>query len=311
MNPRVAPGPAAFALMVLLCAIWGFQQVAIKVAGTAVSPLLQVGLRSGLAAVLVYLWMRLRGQSLVGRDGSFRPGLLAGALFALEFICIFVGLGYTSASRMVVFLYTAPCFTVLGLHLFVPGEKIGWRQGAGVLLAFLGIAFAFGEGSGAASTMPQRWIGDLLGLLAAIFWAATIVVVRGSPLARISAAKVLLYQLAVSAVVALPLSWLAGEEGLKGELTPAVLLALLYLGVVVAFASYLAWFWLLTKYLASRLMVFAFLTPLFGVAFGVLLLSEPMSLLFGLAATLVVAGIVLVNAPASKTPTPRPPLRRG
>ena len=298
MNERIAPGPAAFALMVLLCAVWGFQQVAIKVAGAGVSPLLQVSLRSAIAAVLVFAWMRLRGQPLAGRDGSLKPGLLAGVLFALEFICIFVGLGYTSASRMVVFLYTAPCFTVLGLHLFVPGERIGWRHGAGVLLAFLGIAVAFGEGAGGA--MPQRWIGDLLGLLAAIFWAATIVVVRGSPLARISAAKVLLYQLAVSAVVALPLSLLAGEEGVRGELTPAVLLALLYLGVVVAFASYLAWFWLLTKYLASRLMVFAFLTPLFGVAFGVLLLGDPMSLAFALAAALVVAGIVLVNAPARK-----------
>ena len=300
MNARLAPGPAAFALMVLLCAIWGFQQVAIKIASAGIGPLLQVGLRSAIAAVLVFLWMRLRGQPLAARDGSFKPGLLAGALFALEFICIFVGLGYTSASRMVVFLYTAPCFTVLGLHLFVPGERIGWRQGAGVLLAFLGIAVAFGEGSGVAANLPQRWLGDLLGLLAAIFWAATIVVIRGSSLARVSAAKVLLYQLAVSAVVALPLSLLAGEEGIRGELTPAVLLALLYLGVVVAFASYLAWFWLLTKYLASRLMVFAFLTPLFGVAFGVLLLGEPMSLLFGLAAALVVAGIVLVNAPARK-----------
>jgi drug/metabolite transporter (DMT)-like permease len=304
MNARLPPGPAAFALMVLLCAIWGFQQVAIKVAGTAVSPLLQVGLRSAVAAVLVYLWMRLRGQPLAERDGSLKPGLWAGALFALEFISIFVGLSYTSASRMVVFLYTAPCFTVLGLHLFVPGERIGWRHGAGVLLAFLGIAVAFGEGGGAVANLPQRWLGDLLGILAAIFWAATIVVVRATPLARVSAAKVLLYQLAVSAAVALPLSPLAGEEGIKGELTVQVLLALAYLGVVVAFASYLAWFWLLTKYLASRLMVFAFLTPLFGVAFGVTLLGEPMSLTFALAAALVVAGIVLVNAPARRPTAP-------
>jgi len=300
VNPRSAPGPAAFALMVLLCAVWGFQQVAIKVASAGVSPLLQVGLRSAIAAVLVFLWMRLRGQPLADRDASFRPGLLAGALFALEFICIFVGLGYTSASRMVVFLYTAPCFTVLGLHLFVAGERIGWRHGAGVLLAFAGIAVAFGEGWDATA---QHWIGDLLGLLAAIFWAATIVAIRASALARVSAAKVLLYQLAVSAAVALPLSWLAGEEGIRGglaALTPTVLLALLYLAVIVAFASYLAWFWLLTKYLANRLMVFSFLTPLFGVAFGVMLLGERMSLLFGLAAALVVAGIVLVNVPAKK-----------
>jgi len=304
MNARLAPGPAAFALMVLLCAIWGFQQVAIKVAAAGVGPLLQVGLRSAIAAVLVWLWMRLRGQPLVAQDGSFRPGLLVGALFALEFICIFVGLNYTGASRMVVFLYTAPCFTVLGLHLFVPGEKIGWRHAGGVLLAFIGIAVAFGEGAGASAKLPQRWIGDLLGVLAAIFWAATIVAIRTTPLARISAAKVLLYQLVVSAAIALPLSWLAGEDGLRGELTPQVLAALLYLGVVVAFASYLAWFWLLTKYLASRLMVFAFLTPLFGVAFGVLLLGEPMSLRFALAAALVVAGIVLVNAPARRPTAP-------
>lgn len=303
MNTRLAPGPTAFALMVLLCAIWGFQQVAIKVAATGVSPLLQMGLRSAIAAALVFLWMRLRGQRLAARDGSFAPGLIAGTLFAFEFVGIFVGLGYTSASRMVVFLYTAPCITVLGLHLFVAGERIGWRQGAGVLLAFAGVAVAFGEGLGSPGA-ERRWIGDLLGVAAAVFWAATVVVIRGSSLARISAAKVLLYQLAVSAAIALPLSWLAGEEGLKGglaALTPAVLLALLYLGVVVAFASYLAWFWLLTKYLASRLMVFSFLTPLFGVAFGVMLLGERMSVLFGVAAALVVGGIILVNAPARRS----------
>lgn len=301
MNERIAPGPAAFALMVLLCAIWGMQQVAIKFTLPGISPVLQVGLRSAGAAVLVFVWARLRGLDLFAADATLRPGIAAGTLFALEFVCIYAGLQYTAASRMVVFLYTAPCFTVLGLHWFVPGERIGPRHGFGIALAFGGIMLAFAEGMGRAATadFPRMWIGDLLGVAAAILWAATTVMVRASSLARIGAAKVLLYQLTISAAIALPASLLMGEPGITAP-TAGVLLALAYQTVAVAFVSYLAWFWLLTRYLASRLMVFSFLTPLFGVLFGVLLLGERMSAPFGLAALLVVAGIVLVNAPARR-----------
>lgn len=295
MNDRLAPGPAAFALMVLLCAIWGMQQVAIKLALPGVSPVLQAGLRSAGAALLVLLFARLRGLSLFTSDGSSRPGLLAGILFALEFACIYAGLEYTGASRMVVFLYTAPCLTVLGLHWFVPGERIGPRHGVGVALAFAGIFLAFADGMGRAAT-ADYWIGDALGILAAVFWAATTVLIRATGLARVSAAKVLFYQLTVSAVIVLPLSFLMGEPGITAPTMPVVL-ALAYQIVIVAFVSYLTWFWLLTKYLASRLMVFSFLTPLFGVALGVALLGERMSAQFGLAASMVVAGIVLVNVP--------------
>ncbi|MBU1235472.1 MAG: DMT family transporter [Gammaproteobacteria bacterium] len=288
--------------MVLLCAIWGMQQVAIKLALAGISPLLQVGLRSVVAAVLVFGWARARDISLFPADGTMRPGLLAGLLFALEFICIYAGLEYTNASRMIVFLYTAPCFTVLGLHWFVAGERIGVRHGFGVALAFAGIVLAFAEGMWRPATadFSATWIGDLLGVLAAILWAATTVVIRATGLARISATRVLLYQLVVSAAIVLPLSFLMGEPGITAP-TPTVLLAMAYQAVIVAFASYLAWFWLLTKFLASRLMVFSFLTPLFGVLFGVVLLGERLSAQFGLAALLVVAGIVLVNAPGRRT----------
>jgi drug/metabolite transporter (DMT)-like permease len=298
MTDRVAPGAAAFVIMVVLCAIWGLQQVAIKLTLAGISPILQVGLRSAIAAVLVFGWARVRGIALFPADGSLRPGLLAGTLFALEFVCIYAGLEHTNASRMVVFLYTAPCFTVLGLHWFVPGERIGLRHGFGVALAFGGIVLAFAEGMSRLTT-ADFWLGDLLGVLAAILWAATTVVIRASGLARIDAARVLLYQLAVSAVIVLPLSFLMGEPGITAP-TPSVLLGFAYQVIIVAFASYLTWFWLLTKFLASRLMVFSFLTPLFGVAFGVVLLDEHMSAQFGLAALLVVAGIVLVNAPARR-----------
>jgi len=296
MHERTPPGIAAFVLMIVLCATWGFQQVTIKVASQGISPVLQSGLRSAIAVLLLVVWARWRGIALTQADGTLRPGLLAGFLFGLEFVFIYLGLSYTTASRLIVALYTAPCFTVLGLHCFVADEQIRRRQLAGVLLAFIGIVFGFAGDSGAAS---DAWVGDLLGLLAAIGWAATTVLIRATRLAAISASKVLFYQLAVSAALLLPLSPLIGESGVS-QLNLPVVLALAYQGVIVAFASYLAWFWLLTRYLTTRLSVFSFLTPLFGVAFGVLLLNERLTPSFIVAVACVTSGIVLVNLPAPR-----------
>ena len=265
-----------------------------KFATAEVSPVMQAALRSGLGALLVFAWARWRGIALREPDGSAWPGLLAGLLFGLEFIFIFVGVDLTTVSRMVVFLYTAPCFTVLGLHFFVPGERMGWRQWAGVLLAFAGLVLAFGDKASGGNPL-----GDFFGVLAALFWAATTVLIRATSLARVTATKVLLYQLVVSAAIMFPLSWMLGEKGIVALSAPTVW-SLAYQIIVVAFASYLAWFWLLTRYLAGRLLVFSFLTPLFGVWFGMMLMNDRPSLHFILAAAMVVGGIVLVNMPARK-----------
>jgi drug/metabolite transporter (DMT)-like permease len=294
--PERKPADAlAVSMMVVLCMCWGFQQITIKIAAAGISPIMQAGLRSIIATVLLLAWAQLRRIPLFGRDGTLAGGLAAGVLFAGEFVFIYAGLAYTAASRMVVFLYLAPCLTALGLQWFVPGERLNASQWTGVALAFLGVALAFADGfsTAAGSTL----IGDAFGVLAAALWAATTVLVRSTRLTSASAAKTLFYQLGISALV-LPLaSIVAGEPGLIA-LTPKVVASLAYQAVIVAFASYLAWFWLLTRYLAGRLAVFSFLTPLFGVAFGVIFLSEALSAAFLGAALLVGAGIALVNRPA-------------
>jgi drug/metabolite transporter (DMT)-like permease len=281
----------AYVLMVLLTALWGFQQVAIKLAAADVSLVMQAALRSIAATALLLAWARLRGIALFERDGSLRPGMLAGLLFGGEFVFIYAGLEYTNASRMIVFVYTTPPLTAFLLHFFVPGERLRAVQWAGVLLAFAGLALAFADGF----LVPgHTYIGDLCGVVAALLWASTTVVIRATRLARASATKTLFYQLGVSALM-LPLaSLLMGEKGIVA-LTPLAVASLAYQAVIVAFASYLAWFWLLTRYLAARLSVLSFLTPMFGVLFGVLFLSEPLTGSFAAAALLVGAGIVLVN----------------
>ncbi len=293
MTPTRLPLDArAYATLLACTMLWGLQQVVIKVTLPSVSPLAQAAIRSLLAAVLLLGWARWRGIGLFGRDGTLPAGLLAGVLFAAEFCFIYGGLAHTTASRMVVFVYLAPVLTALGLALVVPGERLAPLQWSGVLLAFAGLVAAFADslGAGGRGTL----LGDAFGVIAAALWAATTVLIRGSRLAGVSAEKTLFYQLTVSAAL-LPLAaWAVGEPGVV-RLDALAVGSLLFQGVVIAFASYLAWFWLLTRYYAGRLAVFSFLAPLFGVAFGVLLLGEPMSPTFAFAALLVGAGIGLVN----------------
>jgi drug/metabolite transporter (DMT)-like permease len=291
MPERQPAGLKAFALMIFLCFLWGINQVMAKLAAPDMSLVLQAAMRSLIALIMLFGWMRYRSMPLFARDGTLWAGLLAGVLFAGEFLFIFSGLAHTTASRLLVFIYLAPCLTALGLHWFVPGEKLRPTQWAGIFVAFAGIVVAFQEGFSAGG---GTLLGDTLGLIAAVFWAATTVVVRATKLTSVSAGKTLFYQLGVSSLLLFPASWMIGEPGLI-KLTPMLVTSLFYQGVIVAFASYLAWFWLLTRYLASRLLVFSFFTPLFGVLAGVIILHEPYSALFGLSVLLVGAGIFLVN----------------
>ncbi len=281
----------AYAAMLLLAALWGFQQAAIKLVAADISLVMQAAMRSALASVLVLGWAFYRGIPLFARDGTLLAGIAAGLLFGAEFAFIYGGLAHTNVSRMTVFVYLAPPLTALGLHFFVRGERLAPLQWLGVAAAFAGLVLAFSDG---LSSERSTWLGDLCGLLAAALWAATTLLIRMTRLASAEPAKTLLYQLAVSAAFLLPASILMGEAGVVA-LTPLAVASLVYQTVAVAFASYLAWFWLLSRYLAARLSVMSFLTPLFGVLSGVLFLSESLTARFAFAALAIGAGIVLVN----------------
>lgn len=279
--------------MVVLCVLWGLQQVAIKACAELMNPTLQVGLRSFIAAILVAILMIVRKESLSLRDGTFRPGLLVGILFGGEFLVVSTGLNYTTAGHMAVFLYTAPVFTVLGLHWVVKEERMNRLQWIGVGIAFAGIAMAF-SGSLFVPGGTKLLIGDAFGTLGGILWAATTLLIRGTQLSETPPSKTLLYQLAGAGLMLIPYAWWKGQTDTI-QWTTGLTMNLVFQTLVVAFASYLFWFFLLTKYLASRLSVFSFLTPLFGVSFGVLFLKEPLDWRFVCGAVLVLTGIMVVN----------------
>jgi drug/metabolite transporter (DMT)-like permease len=279
---------------VALCLTWGFNQVAIKLAIHDIPPLVQSAARSVIAALLVGAWTQLRGIPLFKRDGTLLAGIVAGTLFAIEFVLIYRGLMWTTATRAVLFIYLAPFFVVLGSRWFIPGDQFHPSQWFGLLMSFVGIVIAFGLPTPAAD--PHQMLGDIMMVGGAAAWAATTLVIKASPLNRVSAEKTMLYQLVVSAPLLAAAALVYGEH-ITAMPSALALGALVYQAVWVVSVTYVIWFALVVRYSANRLSAFTFLTPLFGVAAGHFVLNEPLTPPFALAVVFVALGLVLVNRP--------------
>jgi len=284
---------ASMVLVMLICLTWGFNQPAIKLAIHDVPPLTQCAIRSSLATLILLGLMRWRGLPIVARDGTLAAGLIAGLLFGVEFLLIYRGLLYTTASRAVLFIYLAPFFVVIGARWLFPGDRFGPKQWLGLLMAFIGMVVAFGVP--APATEPRQLLGDLMMAIAALAWAATTLIIKSSALARVSPEKTLLYQLVVCVPI-VALGALVFGERITAMPSVVALGSLAYQTIVVG-TTFSLWFALIVKFSASRLSAFTFLTPLFGVAAGHLVLGEPLTPAFALAVLLVAAGLVLVNRP--------------
>jgi drug/metabolite transporter (DMT)-like permease len=280
-------------IMLAVTLSWGLNQVSVKLALPEIPPFVQATVRSSGALIIVLLFARWRGVSLSLRDGTLAGGLLAGALFGLEFLLIFPGLQLTTASRATLFVFTAPFFVALGSTVLL-GERLRAVQWLGLACSFAGLVVAFGVPDAAGSR--TQLIGDIMMVGAGAAWGATTLIIKGSRLRGAAAEKVLAYQLAVS------MPMLAAGLLVMGERMSAMPSAwslgwLAYQTFWVVSITYAVWFALVQRYSASRLSAFTFLTPLFGVGSGHFVLGEPISWAFGAAVALVIAGLILVNRP--------------
>lgn len=284
----------AAVLVVFLCLCWGFNQVAVKLALPDIPPLVQATLRNIGAALIIWGYARARGISLDMRGATLKIGIMAGILFAFEFIFIYRGLLYTTVSRATLFIYSAPFVVVLGSHFLVPGDRFRWSQWAGLLMSFAGIALAFGVPVPSAD--PHRLFGDALLLAGGIAWGFTTLVVKATSLARISPEKTLQYQLIFSIPPLGLASWLLGERMTHFPGSVA-LWSFAYQTIWVVAITFLIWFMLVLRYSASRVSAFTFLTPLFGVFAGYVVMGDPITPGFAAAVVLVIGGLILVNMP--------------
>ena len=297
--------PGAVALMLMLCLSWGFNQVAVKLALPDIPPMLQATIRSVGALPVLLLIARLRGVKIFASDRTLGPGLFAGLLFGFEFVLIYRGLLLTSASRAVVFLYTAPFFVALGSYHFL-GERLRASQWAGLALSFAGVALAIGVPQ--ANVDANVLLGDVMIVGGGALWAATTLLVKATPLVKAPPEKALGYQVAISIPILALAAWISGES-LTRLPGPLALSLMVYQAIWVVGLTFLLWFVLVRTYSASKLSAFTFITPLFGVVASYFILHEALTLTFGAAALLVIAGLYLVNRPGpAPVPVPTDPL---
>jgi drug/metabolite transporter (DMT)-like permease len=266
-----------------------FNQVVIKVTTGGFNPVYAAGLRSAGAVVVLLLWMWARGVSIRIPRIAWPAALVAGLLFALEFTCLFVALDLTTVSRASVIFYSMPVWLALAAHVWLPGERLSGGRIAGLVLAMAGVAIALSDRAGGAVS----WTGDLLALLAAFCWAGIALSVRVTPLAKVPPAQQLLCQVLISAPILLLIAPLFGP--LIREVQLIHLAGLAFQTLAVASLGFLFWFWLMTIYPAASVASFSFLSPVFSVILGWLLLSEDVALSVWVALVLVAAGIYLIN----------------
>jgi drug/metabolite transporter (DMT)-like permease len=280
-------------ILIILALIWGGNMASIKIAARDMAPLFMAGVRSLVASIGLFIWMKIKGMKVFPSWTILFHGMVVGALFGVEFGLVYEGLEYTLASRVYVLLYTAPFFTALGAHLFLKGDRLNPWKGAGLVLAFFGIVTLFLKRMGSFSI--EALPGDLMALVAGAFWGATTVYIKRFLARKTQSLQTLFYQVFFSAPLLFAFSFLMESPMVMG-VTFAGLTALFYQCIIVAFLSYLVWFELIHRYPVSLLHAFSFFTPVFGVFLsGVLILGEPLHLNLLIALLLVSAGMVLVN----------------
>lgn len=284
----------AVGLLVVCCAFWGYQQILIKTTIAEIPPLWQVSLRFFGSLAILVVWCHWRRIPLWERDGTLVGGVVSGSFFALELACVYLGMRLTTASRQTVLLYVAPFVVAILLPRFVPSEGLKRGQWLGLAIAFGSVALAVGEGMFGSPHHDSQLLGDLVGVSAGILWGLAMLSMRISSLARTRPEKVMLYQVLVPALILPVLSLFKGETWSLHYSAQAWLSVFLQTAIG-GFGTFLVWMWILRHYPATLVSSFAFLTPVFALALGVLLLGEPITTTLVLALLGVTFGILLIN----------------
>ena len=286
---------AGAAWLVAFALLFAINQVVVKWTNTGLQPVFYAGVRSVLAIVPVVIWMRWRGIALRIEPGTAVGGVLIGLAFTAEFLFLFLALDFTTVVRSAILFYSMPIWLALATWLFLPGQKVGGTKALGLVLAFAGVAWAIANRGGAAAVTGENGslLGDGFALLGAMGWAGVAFATRATAMRRVGPEVQLLWMLVVSGVVMLGVSPLFGP--LVRDLQMAHLVVLVGQVVVVVAGGFIGWLWVLSVYPASEVASFSFLTPVFGVLLGWLVLDEPVGYGTAGALVLVAVGIVLIN----------------
>jgi drug/metabolite transporter (DMT)-like permease len=282
----------AVVILTIVTLLWGFNHPAIKISNQGVSPIFASTLRSIVASICGLIYCLRKGEKVFHKDVMLFHGVMVGLLFGVEFACIYFGLLYTDAARSVLFVYLSPFVVAIGAHFFLKGDRLTFLKILGLVLAFTGIFVVFGGRPRTAKA--GMYFGDILQIAAGVLWGATTLYIKKFMAKKVEPINTFFYQLFFSIPILLVVSIILEPKWIY-KVDPYVVGSLFYQSVIIAFITYFVWFKLIHEYSVSRLSAFTFLTPIFGVLFGVFFLHEELTVSLMIGLPLVSAGIFLVN----------------
>ena len=271
----------------------GINHVVIKIVNVGLNPIFFAGIRSFIAFLFIIIWMKFTRKPIVFNKKNTIICLIAGLVFALEFLFLFLALDFTSVSRNSIIYYSMPLWLTILLFFTKNKEKLSFIKLLGLILAFSGVVISVSKNDSGLIINSSSLFGDFLAFLAALFWALLIIIAKNSNFNKEIPEMQLLWMVMVSGPILICFSFFI-ENPIR-DFQIIHFWGLLFQSIVVVAGGFLFWLWLLSKYPASGVASFSFLTPIFTIFFGWLILSEVMTPDFIFAAFLVITGLILIN----------------
>ncbi len=286
----------AASFLIIFSILLGLNQVMVKLVNEGMHPIFQVALRSTFAIFPILIYCYILKKKIIINNGSLIPGLIAGILFAIEFIFLFTALDYSTVTRVSLIFYTMPVWLTLAAHFLIEDDKLNLNKLLGLIVALVGLFLAVYEPTTGYDT--SQFYGDAYALLASICWATIAIMLKTTRLSKATPETQLLYQLVVSGIILLPLSMQLNDYVRNIDLD--LILIFSFQVIVIMCMGFIGWLWIMSKYSASSTSSFAFLTPIFGVLFGWLIMDDPINEQIYLSLFFTCLGIYLINKRSSK-----------
>ncbi len=281
-----------YALLLLLATLWSTSFAFIKVGVESVGPMTLTSARLGIAAVLLYTWLRFRGYRLPRDSRSWIMFGLIGLIGnALPFTLISWGELHIDSGLAAILMGIMPVTTAMLAHIFIREEPFTLRIGLGIGIGFGSIALLLGPEAIRGLSAPI--VGQLAILLSAICYGASATLVRytaqpsdWSVLASGAMFCAFFFSLPVTLLVEAP--WTMAPQ-------PPAIVAMFYLGVGSTALATLIFFYLIPRLGANRSAQVNFFVPVLGALWGVLILKEQLSLRLLLALGLILIAVAVIQ----------------
>ncbi len=251
----------------------------------------------GMAFLLLLLLCKRQKIDFAAICRNLLPLLASGVFLGFNWVLLFESYKYTSVAVATLSYYMAPVLLILAAPLCF-GERLTLKKGICAAVALLGMVLVSGVlETGIANVAELR--GIVMGLFAAVLYAAIVII--NKRLKDISALDKTVVQFAVSVVVLVPYVIFA-EEVTLAAITPTAVVLLLVVGILHTGLAYALYFGAVERLPAGIVALYSYIDPVLAVVLSALFLKEPMTLLGGIGAVLILGAAFISENSSKKKP---------